>query len=237
MTLEYLKPYMITNHNLNYFFNNDNKKIISKTTKKSENKSPNIFIPYQNDKLFWIFYYIQNGYIEYNLIGSNSFTKEMDMKLNLSTIIKKNKSIFKEYKFKRIGDNENEIICEKEISFKTFILLCIIHKINIMYIVDNMYYKIIFEDNDELYLIHNLNNNYGCEKIPLFNLPLYEKNRYHIEFYDKPLLCMTHYKMEDLTELANILKLDLCDENNKKLKKNDLYDNINNKFNIFYKID
>lgn len=237
MTIDCLKPYMITNQNLNYFFNNDSKKIISKTTKTRDNKSPNIFIPYQNDKLFWVYYYILQGYIEYNLIGSNSFTKEMDLKLELSSSIKQNKHLFKEYKLKRIGDNENELICEKEISFKTFILICIIKRINILYIVENMYYKLIFEDTNDLYLIHNLNHNYGCEKISLSNLPLYQKNRYEIEFYEKPILCMTHYKMEDLTEIAQILKLDLCDENDKRLKKNDLYQSIITKFNIFYKID
>ena len=237
MLLDSLTPFMLTNNNLNYFFNDENKKIIKRTTKKSDLKSPNVFIPYQNDKLFWIFFYMKYGYVEYNLVGSNSFTKEMDIKLNLSKSIKENKSLFKEFKFKKIGDNENELMCEKEMSFKTFIMINIIHNISFIYIVENMYYKYVVEDANECYIIHNLNNNYGCEKIKSDQISIYEKCRFHIENYEKPILCMSKYKMEELNNIAQMLNVEMCDEDNKKLKKNELYDNIIRKFNIFYKIE
>ena len=50
------------------------------------------------------------GYLEYNLVGSNSYSIEVENKIKLTDEIKKNKKFFKDYKLQKINDSINEFI-------------------------------------------------------------------------------------------------------------------------------
>ncbi len=231
-----LKPYMLTCKNLSRFTNN-----IKYIKKKPNNKkyikeklNISIFIPYQNDKLFWIYYYIIEGYVSYNMVGSSSYSIEINKKIELTNSLKENKSIFKDYKLKKINDSINELLSNSEISFKTFELLCIINKISFIIIKNNLYHKIIFDDNDDVYIIHIVNNMYGCEKILKESLKNYEINRYEIINYDKPILSIGNYKLDELLNIANLIGVSNYNESDKKLTKQELYYNIVSKINTFF---
>ena len=158
----------------------------------------------------------------------------MEEKYKLIQLLKENKHIFKEFKLKKIEDSVNELLSTSEISFKTFELLCISNKINFIIIKENMFHKIIFNEVENTYIIHIVNNIYGCEKISYQDLGKYEINRYFIENYDKPIISIGNFKVDDLINIANILNISLYDENNKKLNKEKLYSNIYFKIMSFF---
>jgi len=230
--VDQLIPYMLTCKNISKFTRYIDKPIKMPKPKPFKNKEPSnsIFIPYQEDKLFWIFFFIDKGYVEYNMVGSNSYSTEMDTKILLVSELKQNKSIFKDYKLKKITDSVNELLSSSEISFKTFELICIIKHISIIIIKDNMYHKILFDDSNEVYIIHVVNSMYGCEKINMDDVKNYEMNRYHIENYDKPIKCAGSFKVDELRDLAKTLNVEIDD----KMKKQDLYQLVASKVNSFF---
>jgi hypothetical protein len=232
---------MMDDINMNEYIKNVGEVPILKFKKTSsvcnvKSTKNNFFVPFQEDKLFWIYYYIVNGYLKYNLATPNYYEIEVNNKINIIDEIKKNRSLLKEKKIKNIKDIENELLCNKEINFNTFIIICIIFKINILYLRCNVYYKLINEDSNDLYIIHLINNIYSCEKSSINNLSYYEENRYNILSYDKPLLCQSAYKLDEIMNICKLLKIDIC-EDGKKIKKNDLYMLIKEKLNILYKIE
>lgn len=231
-----LEPCMLTCKNISKFTRYVDKSLKAPEKKKFKMTQPNksIFIPYQQDKLFWIYYFIKYGYVEYNMVGSNSYTIETAEKLKLSSDIKTNKTMFKEYKLKKIDDSINEVLSSPEISFKTFELICIINKISFIMIKNNMYHKIIFEGTEDVYIIHIVNSLYGCERISLEDLKNFETNRYKIDNYDKPISCIGAFKVDELVEIATSLDIDVNDENGKKMSKQNLYNFISAKVNNFF---
>ncbi len=230
--IDKLTPYMLTCKNISKFTRYIDKTLKVPKLKPFKNKEPSvsIFIPYQDDKLFWIYHFINKGYIEYNMVGSNSYSIEMDEKITLIDELKQNKHIFKDYKLNKIQDSINELLSSSTISFKTFELICIIKNISIIIIKDNMYHKIIFDDSNEVYIIHVVNSMYGCEKINFEDVKNYEMNRYHIENYDKPIKCAGAFKVDELQNFAKILNIEV----NTKVKKQELYQLVSSKVNSFF---
>lgn len=235
-TLDNLKPYMLTCKNISKFTRYiDDVKVVPKVKEyKSETVAKSVFIPYQDDKLFWIFYYINSGYVEYNMVGSNSYSVEIAEKIKLVDVMKSKKSIFKEFKLRKINDNINELLSNAFISFKTFELLCIIYNISFVIIKNNMFHKIISDDASEVYIIHIINGLYGCEKINMDELKNYEMNRFEIANYDKPILSVGSFKVDELIDIAKMLDVPFDDIHGKKLNKRDLYLSIASKINNFF---
>jgi hypothetical protein len=231
-----LNAYMLTCKNISTFTRYIDKtvKIPEKKVFKTETANKSIFIPYQEDKLFWIYYFVKYGYVEYNMVGSNSYSIETSEKLRLISEIKAHKAIFKEYKLNKISDSANEILSSPVISFKSFELICIANKISFVMIKHNMYHKIIFDDAEDIYIIHIVNSMYGCEKIKLEDLKNYEINRYKIDNYDKPIACAGSFKINELVDIANNLNVELNDERGKKLSKQSLYNFVYSKINNFF---
>lgn len=224
-----LSPYMLTCKNMSTFtrYLNVNKSIPTPKPFKVTETPTSVFIPYQEDKLFWILYNILNGYAEYNMVGSNSYRVEMDEKVKWCQLLKEKKSIFKEYKLKKVVETADSLISIPKMSFKAFEMLCICFNINFIMIKDRMYHKITTEDNiSSLYIIHYINEMYGSEEIQYADVDHYETNRYHVEFYEKPIRAVGSYKIDELQSIARVLNIPLTDECEKRLNKQDLYASI-----------
>lgn len=234
--IDNLQSYMLTCKNISTFTRYiDEVKPLPKVKEyKNDKVSQSVFIPYQNDKLFWIYYFIRYGYVEYNMVGSKSYSTEMDHKVLLVDKIKKSKAVLKDYKLKRIDEVSSSLLSMPEINFKTFEILCILYKFNFIFIKENMYHKVISDDAENIYIIHMVNGLYGCERIHTNELENYEKNRYHVEYYEKPIASVGSFKSDELVDIANQLDISLTDDNNKKLKKNELYNYIAIKLNNFF---
>ena len=228
-----LESHMMNNENMNKCLD-----LLYRQTNPIINKKRNVvnnkyFVPYQKDSLFWIYYYMKYGYLEYNLVGSNSYSIETEYKFNLINVIKNNKNVFKDYKLQKINDCIANLSCEGETNFKTFIVLCIVNNISFIYSVKKIYYSLIFDDTEDIFLIHYNNGIYGCEKINNKNIEEYKKNKFEIKYFERPIYSINNYTIDQLKEISNTLDIDI-ESNNKKIKKNELYNLIQCSIAKFY---
>ena len=94
--------------------------------------------------------------------------------------------------------------------------------------------KIIFDDCNDIYIIHVVNNMYGCERITKSDLSNYEINRYEVMNYDKPISCIGSFNSEQLIDVAKKLDISNIKDDGKKMTKQELYLFVYSKVNSFF---
>lgn len=228
--LEYFKPYMLTNKNLVKCTNFNLQPTKKKQEKKKinyEKKHPNMFIPSQEDKLFWIFYVMLKGFDDYNLYHYTSrFSEEKKIKFEYVEKIRKNKALIKSHKIQKIQECESDLINESQISLKTFHVLCIIENLTFTYFTKNSYYEFLStKNNSHEHVLHKINDYYSYEINKEDLIPLYKEHRFKIENYDKPLKSISSFTSKELCEIANFFKLEII-VNRKKKTKQELYNEL-----------
>ena len=214
----------INKEKLSTIFKDFNKEINTKTNKKSNKESNILFIPQNNDKLFWCFYILKNGINDYNLNINNTFSIEKKIKIDAIKYIKSNKLNFK---IKKTAV-ENNLLYEKTLSIQSLNLLCNIYNLNIRLINLNFYYEFLNNENSEFLNIYKENYNYG---IDFQNKNNDISNKLLITNYEKPINSISFYKLDEIINLANKLKIELYNNNNKNKIKKELYDEIYNILN------
>ena len=195
------------------------------------------------DKLFWIFYKIINNLNDVDLEHINSFKIMKEFKINSVEKLKNQKNILKDFKIQK-GLVEDDLTNNEKISFKTFHGLCVLYLVNVLLIRDYNTYCVLCTNNDEkvinlqnykLLKISNVKMSTGFNNfdIELVNNSFTEedlqqilKSYYAIENIEKPLKAFSNYKLDDLVNIAEKLSITLYDENAKKKKKQELYENI-----------
>ena len=232
--LNKMNKYMLINENIS-LFKKDNNDILNKkkiTDVKTINIDKNFFYINKPDPLFWCFYIIKYGYDEYELNKNNSFTLEKNIKINSIEKLREKKNIIKTNKLK-LNEIENELVNEKKISFSGFISLILINELNIMCIGDNTYYECINNVNNIFLIKYDTQIN----KVGLYNcsdtndyINNIKKNNMQIFNIIKPLKAISSYKIKDLQEICNKLKIN-TKNNNKNIKKELLYQAILLKLN------
>ena len=217
-----LQDYMFTSKNMSKSICYTNEEYGCKIKEKKKNKChKRLTIIEQKDHLFWIFYIIRNGFEDYSLIGNNHYKIEKDRKIKLISEINANKSLFKDYKIKKIGECENDLLNEEKISFKTFHVLCILYNIQFYFLQHRTIYKNIILDSEKTYVIHKLDgtNNYGLEHDVVDDvLDNYTNVRFEIDNYEKPLKGMSSYKLEDIQKICEKMCIQLEHRGKKKTK-------------------
>ena len=247
--LESIQNYMLSPKNMMNIANNQ-KHNFSKppvVEKKKANISnlmrQKMFIPGKKDTLFWIFYILKNGFDKYNLIGSNEYVYEKEVKVDYINKIRENKKQLRQSKYNKLSTCENELINEDIITLKTFQVLCTLEKIPFCFVNSNIIYsdefteleneEIVSEDNDKyknVNVIHKTNsNNYALEIDGYMMISNYIKTKYKIDNLEKPIKSIGNYKVDELKQFMKYFKLPIVDENGKNLTKPKLYDII---FNI-----
>jgi hypothetical protein len=93
-----------------------------------------IFIPREKDTLFWCFYILKNGDSKYETLYNRNDIVERQMKIEYVETIRKNKQTVKTYKFDTISNIENNLANEKSLNVKTFLTLCAIENMNVLFI-------------------------------------------------------------------------------------------------------
>jgi hypothetical protein len=201
-----------------------------------ETKIKKRFVPRKNDTLFWIFYIIMNGFAEYELIGTNDFEIEQTEKYKYIDFLRKEdcKQLLKQYKITKIKEDiENELGHTSRISHKTFFALCVCYKLNIIFIYRKRCFQIYCgKPEDPIHVVHQydppIENPHGRFKYAYEIDPLVEKYKsneyFHWENIDKPLRCISYYKVKDLLDICILLKLK--EEDYKQLNKPELYELI-----------
>ena len=102
-----------------------------------------------------------------------------------------------------------------KIDLKTLNVLCIFYKINVLYVKDNIFIKMFYNDkpyatNEIIYMNKTIQ--------PMIDV----STKYEVNL-DKPLRCASYYKIDDLRQISTQLHLPI-----ENIKKQQLYDSIHN---------
>jgi hypothetical protein len=202
----------------------------SKNENNCKDLKPNnntIFIPREKDSLFWCFYIMKNGDAKYEMLEYKNILIEKKHKIEYVEKIRKEKQIVKTYKFATLTHIENNLANENQLDIKTFLTLCAIENLNVLFVKNKTYFELLMNDSNELYIVHLLQNNkYGYEINPI-NAQQIKTTLYKLDSIDKPIKSITGYKLLELVEICKKLAIDIVNkETNKNKCKKDLYEAI-----------
>jgi len=249
--LETLKPFMFNNDR----FNENNMKSNSKSNEAEANSDstvfsvkasddpipiPNSFCPKEKDKLFWCFFIMKHGFVEYEKLRldiekheSINIVVEKKLKIEYVDKLRENKNLIKKYKIAPLTEVENYLVNENVIDVKTFLILCILEELSVLYLRKNTYYDLSFVSSDtetnkqHVIVCHSpFKYTYECEKTSL-DIETYKNTYYKLEQIDKPVKAFSSYKLPELVKICQKLSLniiDLCTL--KKKTKQELYESI-----------
>lgn len=212
-----------------------NEKIVAK---ESIVKNSALYIPNQQDSLFWCYYIIKNGDIKYETLNYKNALVAKQLKIDLVTTMRKNKDIVKMYKFDTISNIENNLANDNNLSPKVFLTLCAIENINIIYVSKKTYYELLMNDTNVVYIVHEVQvqskyyNKYGFEMATDETLNNIRSTLYKIDNIAKPIKAASSYKVQDLIDICNKLSIETNNTNTnnknsgKNKTKNELYESI-----------
>lgn len=223
------KSKLLTKTNFNTKTNNTN-------INKNINNKNSLYCPTDYDSLYWIFYIMQNGLINYKYNKNKRFIIEKEEKIKYIENIKDYKEIIKRQKLMTISDFENNLIAEKKININTFLNLCAINKSNVIIIKNKMFYEMLSTDDDEIYIVYNTKN-INSSKYEKFEFDVCKKNDEKHEnicsqYYQTnnlmcPIKSISYYKLDELLNICSKLDLPITISGTiKKKKKAELYEQI-----------
>lgn len=224
----------ITNY-LKYKVISEKKEYIKteKIVEKKVHQKPSIFVPREQDSLFWCYYIIKNGDSKYEMLNNRNLLTTKQIKIELVSKIRENKQIVKTYKFDTITSLESNLANDNNISIKTIMTLCAIENINLVFISRKTYFEFLNNDSDNIYIIRELESQskytkkYGYEIANDDTLNEIRATFYKVETLDKPIKALSSYKVQDLIDMCNKLAIEVKNnETGKNKNKNELYESI-----------
>ena len=195
---------------------------------KQNKEKDRFFFPKEKDQLFWCFYIIKYGFEKYEYPGTTTFVNEKSEKFKQIEHLRSNKQQLKIKKIKNVKEDvEDELANKQTIGMKTFVALCVVNNINLIYIHKRKCFEIIFDEESPIYVVHCHNNSdsSGYKYCYEENISKEQIEKYRSEYFkwvcvEKPLKAITAYKLDELIELCK--KLGLTEMENKK--KTNLYE-------------
>ena len=206
------------------FTNNNSKKILLLFEQKVEKKSNNSIckkVPLESkkhDSLFWCYYIFKKGMAQYEILGDDLFKYGNEEKIKLIEQIRENKEILKKNKW-RIKKMEEDLMYNKQISISTFFCICLLNKINIVFINKHIYYMSPHIMGETIHCVQKNGNKFIIDE---YNETLIE-GLWKVDNIEKPLKAISNYKADELRQIGNILTLDIYKSENKFKKKSDIY--------------
>jgi hypothetical protein len=199
---------------------------------KIQNK---IFVPREKDTLFWCFYILKNGDAKYETMYNRNDIVARQMKIEYIDVIRKNKQTVKTYKFDSISNIENNLANEKSLNVKTFLTLCAIENLNILFINNKTYYELCMNDSEKVFIINclktketvNYITRYGFEINTHNNAAIIKSTLHKVDNIDKPIKSISAYTVSELIEICNKLAIGIKNvKNDKNKSKKELYESI-----------
>ena len=205
------------------------KKIVEK---KCNEEKKNIFIPEEEDSLFWCYIIYKYGYSEYELKREKKYESITNLKINLVYTVRENKDLLKKLKLKKSKLEEN-LSSDKKISLDTFLFLIAVHKINVIYMDEHTYYEEYYSDDKKKCVIKydKTHDKYGLLDVTDEKLENIKKGKLRILNLSKPLKALSGYKVPELKEMCKILDIDIMKTSTKCKTKKELYQLIQEKIN------
>jgi hypothetical protein len=195
------------------------------STNNPSTSSTNTFPHIQShlDTLFWGFYIITNGELKYETIYNKNSVLAKQHKIELLLNIRKKKDIIKTYKFDTITNIESNLANDNNLNIKTFLTLCAVENINILYVNKHSYYELLMNDTPIIYIVReNTAKKYEFELATTDIVTTIRNSLYKIESINKPIKAISYYKVNELVDICNKLAIDICG----KHTKNNLYEAI-----------
>ena len=231
------KKYEFNNENLKntlYRKSNAIKKEIKKHKKVEEKneKKKNIFIPEEEDTLFWCYIINKYGYSEYELKREKKYESITNLKIDLVYTLRDNKELLKKYKLKKTKLEEN-LTSEKKISLDTFLFLMRVNNYNIIYFTENTYFEEYNSDEEKKCIIkyEKEQDKYGILEITDEKIEELKSKKLHILNMSKPLKALSGYKVLELKEICKTLNINTMKTSTKSKTKKELYQLIQEKIN------
>ena len=222
----------IYNTNANNKTYNNNKTYLQ-TEKLQTEKKNTLFIPNQQDSLFWCFYVMKQGDLKYETLPNKNSLVAKQIKIELVSTIRKNKDLIQTYKFDTKSNIESNLANDNNINSKTFLSLCAVENMNVIYISKKTYYELLMNDSNVIYIVHEIPaqskyyNKYGFEMATEESLNTIRNSLYKIENICKPIKSASSYKVQELIEICTKLAIETINKETGKTKsKNDLYESI-----------
>ena len=212
-------------------------KEISKKESIISNKK-NLFIPKEKDSLFWCFYIFKYGEIKYETLNNKNEVISKQIKIEFIEKIRKEKKTVKIYKFDTISNIESNLVNDNCICAKTFLTLCALESINVIYISKKTFFELRMNDSEEIYILYEINigngnanrkynTKYGFELGNFETINNIRSTLYQVEKIDKPIMAFSSYKTQDLVNICQKLAIETINKDTNKLKsKKDLYEGI-----------
>ena len=201
--------------------------------KQNKTNRQTLFIPNQQDSLFWCFYIIKNGDLKYETLNNKNSLLAKQMKIEMVDLIRKNKDIVKLYKFDTISNIESNLTNDNNLSVNVFLTLCAIENINIIYIKKNTYYEMLMNDSNIIYLVHEnqtqskYSNKCGYELATEEQLNTIRITFFKLNSIDKPIKSISAYTVDELIDICNKLVINIYNNiTGKQKSKKDLYESI-----------
>ena len=179
-----------------------------------------------------------------NINNNNSLKTEKDFKLKFIDKLRTNKSLLKQNSL-RLINLEGEFSSDNKISLDGFNALCLLYNLPFILAKDNnTYYRFNFSlldiedllsDNNvkDINIIWLKNGKYSLEQdVTVEMIDNIIKNYYYIKNYNKPLMSISSYKLENLIDIATQLNVDVYKDKDKDKdkikfkKKQELYETI-----------
>ena len=187
-----------------------------------------IYIPCEKDTLFWCFFIMKHGDMQYEMIDNKNIVVEKKNKIEYIEKIRKDKQLIKTYKFTTLTNLENNLANEDKLNIGTFLSLCVFENLNVLYIKNKTYYELLMNDEPTIYIVYQLENNkYGIEQSVIASTHDIKNTLYKIDSVDKPIKPFSAYKLQDLIDIAIKLGFEITNKTSNKAKnKKELYEDI-----------
>ena len=230
------KKYEFNNENLKNKLYRENiievkekkKKVIEKIKKEEKD----IFIPDEEDSLFWCYIIYKYGYSEYELKREKKYESITSMKIDLVYTVRENKDLLKKLKLRKSKVEEN-LTNDKRINLDTFLFLIAVNEMNLIYINGQTYYEELYSDEEKICIIkyEKEQDKYGLYEVSKEKLEELKKTRLHIQNISKPIKSLSSYKVLELKEICKTLNIDIMKTETKCKTKKELYQLIQEKIN------
>jgi hypothetical protein len=186
---------------------------------KQEHIQSSIFVPREKDSLFWCLYIMKHGQTEYNLQEHRNYIMEKKIKIDYVEQIRKDKQLMKTYKFATLSHLESNLANDDKIDVSTFLSLCVLENLNVLIVNKKTYFELLMNDTLEMHTIHSLDN----RKHGYSSVAADKQNLLQIDNISKPLKAISAYKVQDLLNFCEKLKIET---DVKKKSKNELYESL-----------
>lgn len=228
-----LNKYSLTNKNMiNSFCIVENKPVKQDTVtevKVTKKKSDYFYPPLEcKDSLFWCWVSHHYGMQEYELNKNNLYNYETNRKFEYVSSIRSNKLLLKSLKLNRMH-LEEKLLDDNGIDLGLFTFICLVHKYNVIYTDNYMYYEYIDEFNTDFIMINKRNNKYGLyvkDKITHDMVNDFKKGKWVVPSITKPLRSIGSYKASEIHEICKLLNITIMKTEKKSFTKNELYEKI-----------